>query len=198
MKKILSLFIFLFAFVSFTFAQEEDFEYEQIQKVIANGGLVMRKAPSTSAPKIQTIPRNTMILTFANSALKEEEIAGLKGLWYSTYYKGEYGYVFGGFLSDDVDYDASRIILEEYHVIYNIGEDIKEIYDAPNEDATVVDLVGEGQVLYVIDSKKLLEMNRKEQSGWVKVRNKEVIGYIHSDYLISYEGYGLFLESQSN
>ena len=63
----------------------------------ADGGLVLRTAPSKSAAKLATIPDGAEIAIIAITD-RAESISGKSGNWLKVQFNNQTGYVFGGFV----------------------------------------------------------------------------------------------------
>jgi hypothetical protein len=74
---------------------------ENSRKVISEGGLRMRDAPDISGSKIAVIPRGNIVELLEESG-EMITISGVTGKWSRVKWKNRTGWVFGGFLSQDV------------------------------------------------------------------------------------------------
>lgn len=85
--------------ISMSTRQADIADYAKKKKgvVKADGGLVLRTAPSKSAAKLATIPDGAEIAIIAITD-RAESISGKSGNWLKVQFNNQTGYVFGGFV----------------------------------------------------------------------------------------------------
>lgn len=86
---------------AYTRIEEKPRLYNRTMYISAEGGLRMRDKPSTDGNKIVTIPDSSEVWVIEETG-DEITISGKTGKWAKVKYKGDAGWVFGGFLETEI------------------------------------------------------------------------------------------------
>lgn len=126
----------------------EDFDYpcSTLYRVTAKSGVNVRSTPNATGNLVCKVPRNQLVTVCSASASDIVEIEGVKARWMEIRYRGNTGFVFGGFLhkeatydlvlSQDIFYERSEYWIAEYNAVVEdsgkfsmIRVDIKDYLD---------------------------------------------------------------------
>lgn len=188
-KKIASICLFMLLIAIHTEAQERPLEVESIKSVNAANGMYLFAAATEQSQKIAKLPFQEKILILTSPKDKRLKTNGIDGYWRQAYYKGQYGYVFDAFLEEEFDEGLLSYMYAPYYIVYKSPNVAQKIYDkAQDFNSKILNTIEEGELVLLLDS-------RLEGQQWVKVRYKNTIGYIQSEYLISHDAYPLYWES---
>lgn len=106
-RKVVAI-VFVLNILMNTYSQESGINAQLIMYVATGERLNLRKNPTVNSEKIVTLPIFTKITSLDSSA-NEQTIDGITSRWYKVEIDGEIGWVFGGYLSTDLEY-LSKII----------------------------------------------------------------------------------------
>lgn len=114
---------------------------------------------------------------------KSDKIGNVLDYWRHVYYNGEFGYVFGA----DLAYTPEKEAIES-HIFVSNGSIVSAI---PNIDGLVLCLLGKGAEVYVFEPQNI------STQDWVKVRYKDLIGFMQSKFLVAKKDFENVLEIES-
>lgn len=129
-------------------------------QVTANSGLSMRAEPDLRSVKIKAVPFGKEVVVCPEYDGPEEQIEGTEGKWLRTYYRGEAGYMFSGFMEAQPEV---KVMLPEswlddgtttiYQGIYqtNAGDDFtEETYEVRPVDMIedTIEIIGDDPYTY--------------------------------------------------
>src|SRR4030042_2221892 len=103
MKYFFTLITFIFINVFLIYSKENS------RWITAGQGLYMREAPDEKSKKIETIPYGKEV-TFIEESGEDVTMLNTTGKWTKIEWNGKKGWVFGGFLNDEPQYNFFKLL----------------------------------------------------------------------------------------